>query len=171
MELRRDLAAAGDARGQNASDAGLRTPPLPSPPSDYRPLLHHGLNTRTDLSLRVQRPSLVQAKFGVLDMEDKQRLFRLIRRLTGEDSGKSMSSAAQPDEKRRASAVRPAAEVSSHGSVTPTLLDKELLENNNLLDLDELDGSGDLLSAVSPMRRQLPADVLHALLQHSSIIL
>ncbi len=86
-------------------------------------------------------------------MEDKQRLFRLIRRLTSEDSRKPMSSAAQPDEKRRASAARPAGEVHGHASVTPNLLDKELLDNNNLLDLDELDGSGDLLSAVRPMLR------------------
>ena len=87
-------------------------------------------------------------------MEDKQRLFRLIKRLTSEDSGKPVSSAAQSDEKRRASAARPAGEVYSHGSVTPNLLDKELLDNTNLLDLDELDGSGDLLSAVRPTHRE-----------------
>jgi len=125
----------------------------PPPPYDDQPRLIYGVVNCVHLSLRKQRRLLVQAKFGVLDMEDKQRLFRLIRRLTSEDSGKPVSGAAQPEEKRRASAARPAGEVYNHGGVTPNLLDKELLDNNNLLDLDELDGSGDLLSAVRPMHR------------------
>ena len=86
-------------------------------------------------------------------MEDKQRLFRLIRRLISEDSGKSISSAAQSSDNRGNFYGKAAGGVSSNDSMARDLLDKELLANNNLLDLDELDGSGDLLSAVRCLPR------------------
>ena len=93
--------------------------------------------------------SPAQTKYGILDMEDKQRLFKVIQRLNAEDSGTSANNAAQPSDKRRASNGRQSVEQQSYDSSARALQEHDLLDNNNLLDLDDIDGSGDFLSPVS----------------------
>ena len=88
-------------------------------------------------------------KYGVLDMEDKQRLFKVIRRLNADDSGASATNAAQPSGKRSASNGRHSSEQQSYDSSARALLEHTLLDNNNLLDLNDVDGSGDFLTPVS----------------------
>ena len=81
-------------------------------------------------------------------MEDKQRLFKVIQRLNAEEPGTSAMHATQLSDRRRASNGRQA-DRRSYDSSARTVLEHDLLDNNNLLDLDDIDGSGDFLSPVS----------------------
>lgn len=107
----------------------------------------------------------MQAKFGVTDLDTKQRLFRLIKRINADDSS---ADSTKTSERASASGHALAAYVGSseqkgHGAAhdVAALTSSLRAMNNNLLDLDGDDSSDSFLTGVRPSRHPTSKRTTH----------
>lgn len=105
---------------------------------------------------------MLQAKFGVTDLDAKQRLFRLIKRINADDScidTREFSSDPTASGQTSAARVRISEQNGNGdgGSLDVTALTCSLRAmNNNLLDLNSVDSSDGFLTGVRPPELALP---------------